>query len=73
MEKVNEATCDTCGRLFMTTVKRFHCSHCDRYFHVCPSCRSEIPKCRYCGVVLKRKSETQPNRMLRHRIFQETR
>lgn len=54
-----EATCDSCGRLFEAAIKRFHCSHCDKFFHVCPSCVEKQPKCRFCGVPLKKRREPQ--------------
>ena len=65
MEKLNEVTCESCGRPFMATLKRYYCDHCDRYFHVCPTCGSDLPKCRFCGIPLKKKNES---RIIRTRI-----
>ena len=59
MEKatVSEATCESCGRVFMAASKRYYCSHCDKYFHICPSCSGVKANCRFCGIPLKRRVE----------------
>ncbi len=59
---VNEATCESCGRIFMAASKRYYCSHCDKYFHICPSCSDNKAKCRFCSIPLKRKMEPQRSR-----------
>ncbi|MBN2656954.1 MAG: hypothetical protein JXR86_07825 [Spirochaetales bacterium] len=54
-----EATCDNCARVFAATVKRYYCFHCDKYYYVCPNCAELVPKCRHCGIPLKRRTEPQ--------------
>lgn len=69
-EKISEATCETCGRVFKASVKRYYCSHCNKYFYVCPSCAEAEAKCRFCGVPLKRKTEPQPMGSIKRRQLQ---
>lgn len=70
MINANEATCESCGRIFTAGVKRYYCSNCNKYFHVCPTCGKAHAKCRFCGVQLKRKSEPQMTRAVRNRELQ---
>ena len=58
-ENMNDATCESCGRVFLATTKRYYCSHCNKYYYVCTSCADEHAKCRFCSIPLKRKSEPQ--------------
>lgn len=56
----NEVTCDCCARLFVAAKRRYYCFHCNKYFHVCPTCvenPDKLPKCRFCGIPLKKKNE----------------
>ena len=67
MDKTNvfEATCESCGRVFMAASKRYYCTHCDKYYHVCPSCSDKLAKCRFCGIPLKKKVEPQKLKRVR--------
>jgi hypothetical protein len=69
-ERINEATCETCGRIFSASVKRYYCSHCNKYYHVCSSCAEADAKCRFCGIPLKRKTEPQLSHTTRKRQLQ---
>jgi len=55
----NEATCESCGRVFQASAKRYYCSHCNKYYYVCSSCADAKAKCRFCGIPLKRRVEPQ--------------
>ncbi len=55
----NDVTCESCGKLFKAGIKRHHCTHCDKYFHICGSCADIRPKCRFCSIPLTKKRETQ--------------
>ena len=57
ISELKEVTCDCCSRPFMAVRRRAYCFHCNKYFYVCPSCASNLPKCRYCGIPLARKIE----------------
>jgi len=61
VEKIttSEATCDNCARVFQATAKRYYCSHCNKYFYICTGCAEMEPKCRFCGIPLKRRTEPQ--------------
>lgn len=65
---LNEVTCDSCARLYKAASKRHYCSHCDKYYYICQSCADSAPKCRFCGVPLKRKSEPQVSRARRRQL-----
>ncbi|MBI9097731.1 MAG: hypothetical protein JEY91_04610 [Spirochaetaceae bacterium] len=56
-ESVNEATCDNCARVFAATAKRYYCTHCNKFYYICNSCVEAEPKCRHCGIPLKRRTE----------------
>ena len=58
-ENMNEATCECCGRVYLASVQRHFCSHCNKYYYVCNSCADSQAKCRFCGIPLKRKSKPQ--------------
>ncbi len=53
---MDSVTCEVCGRLFLEKVRRYHCDHCNKYYHVCDRCKKAGPKCPYCGVPLKRRA-----------------
>jgi hypothetical protein len=50
-------TCDNCARLYNGKVRRHYCSHCDKYFYICPACSAKGAHCRFCGVPLKNSVE----------------
>jgi len=54
---VQEATCDSCGRIYTSPAKRHYCGHCDKYYYICSSCEERRAKCRYCNIPLQRKRE----------------
>lgn len=54
-----EATCDNCARVFQATARRYYCFHCDKFYYICPNCAELVPKCRHCGIPLKRRTEPQ--------------
>jgi hypothetical protein len=72
MEQIitNEATCDNCARVFRATAKRYYCAHCNKYYYICASCAEMEPKCRFCGVPLKRRTEPQFSTTVRRRPMQ---
>lgn len=54
--KQKEVVCDNCRKLFKDTRKRYYCEFCKIYFYICDECKEKLPKCRYCGVILAKKS-----------------
>jgi hypothetical protein len=60
----NIVTCDICGRLFKEVRKRYFCTHCKKYYYVCPICKEIASKCSYCGISLMRKSEPVINKKI---------
>lgn len=72
MDQINtkEATCDNCARVFQATARRYYCPHCDKYYFICASCAETEPKCRFCGVPLKRRSEAPISTAARKKVLQ---
>jgi len=54
---LSEATCELCGRLFRANRRKYHCDHCNKYYFVCRRCEERGPKCRLCGIPLKKRGE----------------
>jgi hypothetical protein len=62
----NLTTCDNCGRLYNGSVRQYYCSHCDKYFYICPSCALAGAHCKYCAIALKHSVERNKKPVLRY-------
>ncbi len=60
--ELKDVTCESCGGVFKSGIKRYYCSHCDKYYHICGSCADFRPKCRFCSIPLVKKREPQKQR-----------